>query len=321
MPRPSGSVRIFRLAGIDVYLHWTWALVAWIQIQFRYRTYDQPAWALLEYVALFVIVLMHEFGHALACRSVGGRAETILLWPLGGVAYVQPPQRPGAYLWSIVAGPLVNFLLLAPTCAAAYLVWHAPPGDGREFVIILAAINLALLVFNLLPIYPLDGGQILRAMIWFFAGPANSLLIASMLGLTISAAALLVTLRLGELWLALMSGYAAYQSWIGFSMARAWIRWQQLPRHAHAACPHCRARPPVGALWTCQACRQPFDMVVTAGHCPHCGAAYDLIPCPECKQAAAPLAWLGAAAATVDASHGALPPAGIGHKVQPSSPG
>lgn len=296
MPRPSGSVRIFRFAGIDVYLHWMWALVAVLQVRFRYETYSTPAWALLEYLALFGIVLMHEYGHALACRSVGGRAETILLWPLGGVAYVQPPQRPGAYLWSIVAGPLVNLALLAPTWAAAYAVWDGPPGDLRQFLIILAVINTALLVFNMLPIYPLDGGQVLRALIWFVAGPANSLLIASMLGLTISVVALLITLRMGEMWLALMSGYAAYQSWIGFSMARSWIRWQQWPRHKHAACPHCQARPPVGELWACERCRRPFDMVVTAGQCPHCGAAYDLIPCPECKRASSPQAWLGSSA-------------------------
>src|SRR5205823_4575722 len=67
---------------------------------------------LLEYVSVFVIVLMHEFGHALACRQVGGIANRIVLWPLGGIAFVDPPRRPGAYLWSIAAGPLVNVILL-----------------------------------------------------------------------------------------------------------------------------------------------------------------------------------------------------------------
>ena len=67
---------------------------------------------MLEYLALFVIVLLHEFGHALACRQVGGQADQIVLWPLGGVAYVAPPPRPGATLWSIAAGPLVNVVLV-----------------------------------------------------------------------------------------------------------------------------------------------------------------------------------------------------------------
>ena len=67
---------------------------------------------MLEYLALFFIVMLHEFGHALACRQVGGTANQIVLWPLGGVAYVDPPPRPGATLWSIAAGPLVNVALL-----------------------------------------------------------------------------------------------------------------------------------------------------------------------------------------------------------------
>jgi Zn-dependent protease len=59
-----------------------------------------------------VETLFHEFGHALACRQVGGQADLIVLWPLGGVAYVSPPPRPGALLWRIAAGPLVNVLLV-----------------------------------------------------------------------------------------------------------------------------------------------------------------------------------------------------------------
>jgi Zn-dependent protease len=283
MPTPSGSVRIFRFAGVNVYLHWTWALVAWLMLRYRYDTYSTPVWALLEYVALFGIVLLHEYGHALACRSVGGRAETILLWPLGGIAYVQAPPRPGAQLWSIAAGPLVNVVLLLPTWLAAYVFAWGAESDLREFLMSLALVNTGLLIFNLLPIYPLDGGQILRCLIWFFAGPANSLLIASLIGMTISAIALLVTLRFGEIWLALVSAYAAYQAWLGFSHARQWIRYQQWPRHAHAACPRCRARPLAGELWHCGNCRKPFDPIVTAGACPTCGSRFDELPCAECQ--------------------------------------
>src|SRR5579872_5530172 len=105
---PQRSIRIFRFAGIDVYLHWWWFLVAVYEIQGGARTYSSIAWNAVEYLALFLIVLVHEFGHALACRQVGGTANQIVLWPLGGVAYVNPPQRPGATLWSIAAGPLVN---------------------------------------------------------------------------------------------------------------------------------------------------------------------------------------------------------------------
>src|SRR4029077_15058420 len=108
----TGVIRLFRFAGIDVYLHFTWFLVAAIFMTDYMRRYQSPIWGVLEYISLFVIVLTHEFGHSLACRQVGGIANRIVLWPLGGVAYVNPPQRPGAMLWSIAAGPLVNVALV-----------------------------------------------------------------------------------------------------------------------------------------------------------------------------------------------------------------
>ena len=112
MPNRQGSIRLFHFAGIDVFLHWSWFVVALYEINGRGRSYSSITWNVLEYLALFVIVMVHEFGHALACRQVGGAANQIVLWPLGGVAYVDPPPRPGATLWSIAAGPLVNVVLI-----------------------------------------------------------------------------------------------------------------------------------------------------------------------------------------------------------------
>src|SRR5262249_43312757 len=83
----SGSFRLFRLGGISVHLHWSWLLIAVISLRFRTNEYHSQAWAVAEYLSLFAIVLIHEFGHALACRSVGGRADHIVLWPLGGIAF------------------------------------------------------------------------------------------------------------------------------------------------------------------------------------------------------------------------------------------
>src|SRR5438067_4248551 len=117
----NGSVRLFRFAGIDLFLHWSWFLVAAFEISGRSRQYSSVTWNVLEYLALFLIVMLHEFGHALACRQVGGRANQIVLWPLGGVAYVDPPSRPGATLWAIAAGPLVNLVLVAVLLFASIL--------------------------------------------------------------------------------------------------------------------------------------------------------------------------------------------------------
>jgi Zn-dependent protease len=107
-----GSIRLFRLAGVDVFLHWSWFLIAVYEIQSGHNRYSSVGWSVAEYLALFLIVTLHEFGHAMACRQVGGTANQIVLWPLGGTAYVDPPPRPGATLWSIAAGPLVNLVLL-----------------------------------------------------------------------------------------------------------------------------------------------------------------------------------------------------------------
>jgi Zn-dependent protease len=217
----SGSIRLFRLAGIQVFLHFSWFLVAAYQVQSRVAGYHSRVWALYEYLALFAIVLMHEFGHALACRQTGGIADRIVLWPLGGVAFVSPPRRPGAVLWSIVAGPLVN-VVLAPVLWLLLLFatqqgWRYDAPDAYRFLSAVQFVNLGLLIFNILPIYPLDGGQILRALLWFPFGEIRSLQVASAIGL------------LGG---ALLAAYALYLSsiWVGvlafFLLSRAVAGWQ-----------------------------------------------------------------------------------------------
>ena len=182
-----GSIHLFRLAGVDVSLHWWWFLVAFYQLRGGPGIYSSIVWKVLEYLALFLIVLTHEFGHALACRQVGGTANRIMLWPFGGVAYVNPPQRPGATLWSIAAGPLVN-VALAPILYAAVLAGRSaglPDSmpDVYSFLQRVLFINLGLLIFNILPVYPLDGGQILRSLLWFVMGKARSLMVATVLGI------------------------------------------------------------------------------------------------------------------------------------------
>ncbi|HEX4631578.1 MAG TPA: M50 family metallopeptidase, partial [Chthoniobacterales bacterium] len=102
-----GTIRLFKFSGIQVYLHFSWFLIAAYEFTQRKRVYASPIWAAAEIIALFSIVLLHEFGHALACRQTGGIANQIVLWPLGGIAFVSPPRRAGAMLWSIAAGPLV----------------------------------------------------------------------------------------------------------------------------------------------------------------------------------------------------------------------
>ena len=220
----SGVIRLFRFAGIEVFLHFSWFLVAAIYISGYIRRYELPVWGVLEYVSVFVIVLMHEFGHALACRQVGGIANRIVLWPLGGIAFVDPPRRPGAYLWSIAAGPLVNVILL-PVLAFVSMVAQAslPGSDVAVFFRDLNFINAVLLGFNLLPIFPLDGGQIVRGLLWFPFGEIRSLQISSVIGLVGGAILGIVGLMAGSVWWAVLAFFLLSRAWYGWQQAKAMI--------------------------------------------------------------------------------------------------
>jgi len=250
-----GSIRLFRFSGIDVFLHWSWFVVAIYEIQGRTGRYSSVTWNVLEYLGLFLIVLTHEFGHALACRQVGGNANRIVLWPLGGVAYVDPPQRPGATLWSIAAGPLVNVVLAPLLGSSAVLthsvLWTAGRPNFHEVITSLFWINVGLLAFNILPIYPLDGGQILRSLLWFVLGRARSLMVATILGLVGVAGFIGLALWRQDLWLGAIAVFMLMNCWGGLQHARALLKVAQLPRRDGFSCPRCKYAPPVGEYWKC----------------------------------------------------------------------
>ncbi|HVP13639.1 MAG TPA: site-2 protease family protein [Phycisphaerae bacterium] len=289
----NGSLRLFRIFGISVFLHWSWALIAIIELQVRTNTYTTQVWNIAEYLSLFAIVLIHEFGHALACRSVGGTADRIMLWPLGGVAYVNPPPRAGALLWSIAAGPLVN-VVLTPITMGAYFVYGILESGAspnlHHYLFSLAAMNVGLLIFNLLPVYPLDGGQILRAILWFFVGRIRSLTIASTIGLIGGGIGIAFAAWIGEMWFVILAGFAALQSWNGLKMARAMSMVLALPRYAGVRCPVCHEPPPIGTFWRCP-CGAVFDAFEHQMVCPHCQRMVDRLNCPYCGELSPPAPW------------------------------
>ena len=286
LPTRQGSFRLFRLFGIDVFLHWSWFLVALYKTRDPTHQYSSSAWNWLEYVTLFLIVLMHEFGHALACRQVGGQANQIVLWPLGGVAYVAPPQRPGAMLCSIAAGPLVNVALF-PVFTVLLLLgrsagWPGTMPDVYTFVVVIWFINTGLLILNLLPIYPLDGGQILRSLLWYVFGRARSLMIATLVGFVGMAALIPFIVKAHDPWLYVLAAFIVLNCWNGVMQARRLSRVAAAPRRDGFACPECKTPPPIGAFWGCGKCRKGFDTFETQAVCPHCGTQYAATACPEC---------------------------------------
>jgi Zn-dependent protease/predicted RNA-binding Zn-ribbon protein involved in translation (DUF1610 family) len=279
---------LFRVAGVDLYLHWSWFLVAMIEISQRRGSYGSLAFNALEYISLFVIVLMHEMGHALACRSVGGKADEIVLWPLGGVAYVAPPQRPGATLWSIAAGPLVNVALaivfFGLRVLGGAMGWAESMPNLAALLFVLSYINLLLLVFNLLPIYPLDGGQIVRSLLWFVLGRARSLMVTVIIGFVGLPLWFLFAWWQRSYWYAILGVFILVNCWRGLQHARLLARAAKLPRRGGFQCPSCQAPPPIGAWWACSRCGTPFDTFETHGICPHCGGQFEIVRCLDCGE-------------------------------------
>ncbi len=161
------------------------------------------AWGLGTTAALFLIVLLHEFGHCFGARYVGGSAHEIMLWPLGGLATVSPPHRAGAHLITAAAGPLVNVILFA-ILGVVLALWmggltaipwnpfhpftplrleNFPTGLHR-WLLVIFGINYVLFLFNVvLPVYPLDGGRILQAILWPRMGYRRSMEIATFVGM------------------------------------------------------------------------------------------------------------------------------------------
>jgi len=284
-----GTIPLFKFAGVDVFLHWTWFVVAVYEISDRSGRYSGLIWYVTEYLALFFIVLMHEYGHALACRQVGGTANRIVLWPLGGVAFVSPPQRPGATLWSIAAGPLVN-VALAPILFAVVRMGRIagmPAAMPDSFALLrsLFYINLGLLLFNLLPIYPLDGGQILRSLLWYVLGRARSLMVATVLGFAGVAGLIALAVWLGEFWFGVLAVFILLNCWQGLRHALALSRIAKLPRREGYACPSCGAGPPTGAIWRCSNCTHAFDTFESQAVCPLCRTQFSTTACFDCGTA------------------------------------
>jgi Zn-dependent protease len=287
-------LRLFEFRGITVFLHWTWFIAAIYLIVQSTENYHSGIWKVAEYLALFGIVILHEFGHALACRSVGGRAEKIILWPLGGVAFVAPPPRAGAVLWSIAAGPLVNVLLLPVTVALLHFGRGLNP-DLTHFLWRMKWINITLLIFNMLPIYPLDGGQILQSLLWFFLSRGRSLLIAASIGILGAAALGLLALYERSLFAGMIAVFAGVMAWNGIRAAMLLLAQENPRRRTEAACPYCGSHPPIGNHWTCP-CGHDFDTFQTGGICLICGNSFNVTQCGDCGKDAPIQQWMPARA-------------------------
>src|SRR5512146_330186 len=173
-----GSIRIGRLAGIPIGVQPLWlaivGLITWSLGAVYYPGQVAglaPALAyalgLLSALLLFGSILLHELGHAVVARRHGVEIEEIDLWLLGGVARMKGyPKTAGDELRFALAGPAVTLAIAAVFGVAALALPSSAPAGLRAVVEYQAFVNAAILVFNLLPAFPLDGGRVARALIW-----------------------------------------------------------------------------------------------------------------------------------------------------------
>lgn len=172
-----------RLFGVRVGVNWSvlviFALLALLLAQGRLPAVypDRPLWqywtvGLIAAAVFLASLLAHELSHAVVARRNGVETDSIVLWLLGGAARLRSDApSPGAELRIAGIGPLVSLLIgLFFAAVASVVVATAGPGLGAEAVAWLAAINILLALFNALPAAPLDGGRLLRAVVWWRTG-------------------------------------------------------------------------------------------------------------------------------------------------------
>jgi Zn-dependent protease/CBS domain-containing protein len=168
------SARIGTFAGIAVYVHPTFLFViAWVALEHWYAGQSVAAalGGIAFVLALFLCVVLHEFGHALTARRFGIKTRDITLLPIGGVARLERmPDDPKQELWVALAGPAVNIVIAAVLFVAAQATNTFAPLSTLDmtqgsFVERLMVVNLFLALFNMLPAFPMDGGRVLRAVL------------------------------------------------------------------------------------------------------------------------------------------------------------
>jgi Zn-dependent protease/predicted transcriptional regulator len=185
------SLRLGKFLGVDVYLHFTFLLLlAFLGYHYWSTTHDvRSTLAGVAFImALFGCVVLHEFGHVLMARRFGIRTRDITLLPIGGLARLEKmPEKPIQELWVTLAGPAVNAVIaLVLWVGLAATSGFSPVEElglmGGSFWHRLLVLNLILVVFNLLPAFPMDGGRILRALLAFRLGRGRATAIAAHVG-------------------------------------------------------------------------------------------------------------------------------------------
>lgn len=211
-----GSLKIFTWLGIPVFLHWSFGLIflyiLW-HAQVEGLGIIETIWLTILFMSLFVCVLLHEYGHAIAARKYGVKTRDIVLMPIGGVARLERmPEKPFQEFVVAIAGPAVNVIIAVILFVSIGISVEAGSfGEmllsavqtrdiGQEiatesgylmspvmhFFIYLAFTNVVLVIFNMIPAFPMDGGRVFRALLSMWLGRPRATKIAAWLGQAIA---------------------------------------------------------------------------------------------------------------------------------------
>lgn len=197
------SLRLGSLFGIGIFVHSTFFLLPLLLIAFSPgQGLPFLVFQLVLLPAIFGCVVLHELGHALAARRYGIHTLDITLYPIGGVARLERlPERPTEELLIALAGPAVNVViaaLLTPLLVVAFFLKGEVPltalegveSLGMQFLLSLWGANIGLVLFNLLPTFPMDGGRVLRALLSYRLPPVTATTVAVTVGRLVIVTAL-----------------------------------------------------------------------------------------------------------------------------------
>lgn len=205
-PESAWALRVATVAGIPIRLHFTFLLfLVYVAVS------GQAGGAGLRValaLCLFFCIVLHELGHSLVALRYGIPVADITLYPIGGVASIEKRPTAKQELWIALAGPAVNVviasvLFIILTAQGALLpaaAVRAEVGGWRSFLEVILMLNIMLVLFNMIPAFPMDGGRVLRAVLAMNMPPARATALAAGIGQIIAVAAGLFALLHGPLW-------------------------------------------------------------------------------------------------------------------------
>src|SRR5688500_13871413 len=216
------SFNIARVSGIDIRVHVTFFIILfWGAAQFTRFGVMGALFGMTLVLALFLCVTLHELGHSVVAQRFGIHVQQIVLLPIGGVAMMQRiPKNPWQELWIALAGPVVNVVIAAAMILGLMgrsavtgmdfneLLMPAQTGPSGPLMLRwLLGANIALVIFNMLPAFPLDGGRVLRAVLAMRMHYQRATQTAAVIGQVIAVLLGLVGLLSGNIMLVIVAAF------------------------------------------------------------------------------------------------------------------